>query len=988
MDLWQSQGLVRRILSLSTLLGALLILLSGSTGSLWKALVDRERPEGPTACSLGRQPQVGSPQHPPPRKELNFQGRKDGLSFAPGETHAYFFDLEPDDFVDIDVDQQGVDVTATIKAPGGQPPVTVDRWNEDSGPENIPLLAAVAGRYEVDLTGGSRGTYQILVSPKRKATPRDFQNAAGALAYSRGTALRGGKRREAEREFRKALASWEASDYREGQADAAFELAGLFSDRKRDALPFLDQALTLYRDVGNRHQEAIILNDLGFAQDALGDKGKAFAYYNSALAITQEIEVPKTKADILFNRGRLYTRAGESENALRDLEEAVDIRRALRDDISLAEALNALGRVYYVQNELDKAWSLHHEAATILKQYPDRHREVSGETLVHLGDVHRRRGEFNRAISQYLQALKLLQDTGHPWEEATALNNLALAYFEVKSYHDALGAFQHCQKVFQALDDTEAVANAWTNMGWVLDAMNRNDEAFAAYDRALAMSGGKEHPFLEVAANYGQARSQWRRGNLPRAQSDLKKALAAMESVRTKAERADLRSSFLAGKQELYDLLVEILMEQHRRDPTKGYDRQAFEASETACSRHLLEDLEDRLLIPTVSVQDIQSQVLGSGDVVLLEYFLGDQRSYLWVVTASSFTRYELPASRAQVEKLAKEVHDLLEVSNKIEKLELAIRRATDLSRLLFGQVASRLEGKKLLIVAPPELQYVAFDVLPEDLRESARRGTAWPRPWIADHEITVEPSATVLETLRRRNKDKEPPSGLMGILADPVYSLYDERTGSKRVPSPTGKPTRFSRLQSSGKEVQSIETAIGKAGLGNARRLVALGFDANRQRVLAGDLKDFRYLHLSAHGDLDVTSSDRSAIVLSRRDREGRRIDGFLRAGEIAELELPADLVVLSACQTGLGRKIRGEGLVGLTQAFFTAGASRVMVSLWDVDDQATSLLMSRFYQKLLQDHLSPAAALKEAQVWMWQQPKWKAPRYWGGFVLQGEWK
>ncbi|HYX23894.1 MAG TPA: CHAT domain-containing protein, partial [Thermoanaerobaculia bacterium] len=490
------------------------------------------------------------------------------------------------------------------------------------------------------------------------------------------------------------------------------------------------------------------------------------------------------------------------------------------------------------------------------------------------------------------------------------------------------------------------------------------------------------------AANSGLARSEWQRGHLATAQGYLEKSLAAMESIRTKAARADLRSSFLAGKQDLYELLIEILMEEHRRDPTKGYDIKAFEASEKARSRRLLEDLEGRLMVPAVSVQDVQKQVLDTGDVVLLEYFLGDQWSYLWVVTASSFASYELPASRAQIAKLAQEVHDLVAVSHKLEKREIAIRKSTDLSRLLFGQVAGRLEGKKLLIVATSELQYVSFDALPEDLRESARRGTAWPRPWISDHEITVELSATILAALRRLNEDKEPPSGLIAMLADPVYSLDDERMGSKRIHSPPGKRPRFPRLRFSQKEAHAIEVAVVDAGLGNARRLVALDFDANRQRVLDGDLKDFRYLDFSAHGDLDVTSSDRSAIVLSQVGREGKPMEGFLRAGEIAKLDLPADLVTLSACQTGLGRKIRGEGLVGLTQAFFTAGASRVMVSLWDVDDQATASLMSRFYQNLLQRHLSPAAALKEAQVWMWQQPKWNAPAYWGGFVLQGEWK
>jgi CHAT domain-containing protein/Tfp pilus assembly protein PilF len=972
MRLLQSKGLVRRILSLGVVFGALILGSKPSEGS--------QPTPRPAAAK-----KVPSPPPQPARREfLNFQGWSGDLSLAKDEVHVYLFDLQPDDFVDIEVEQKGLDVEAKILAPGAQPSIKVDRLNDKSGPENIHLLADGAGRYRVELTGEGDGAYQILVRPKRKANTRDRENAAGALAYFRGMELKAGKKREAEQEFRKALASWEASGFREGQADAARQLGKLIGGRAAngEAVPFLDKAAILYHELRNLQQEVVVLQALGTAHKALGNNDQALTHCYKALALAYTLKDPKIEADILANRGGLYSEAGEFEKALKDLDRAVQIRRTLPNSVDLAQTLNVLGRAYYVQNELEMALSLHREALAILRDHPDGY--VAGQTFVHLGDVYRKKGDFKRATNRYLQALTRLQGS-HPREEAIALNNLALTYLEVGLYPQALSALQHCLQVFEAESDTDSVANVWTNMGWVLSSMKRYGEAFDAYGRALVTSRGKKRPFLEMASNYGMAKTEWQRGNLVTAKGFLEKSLAAMESTRTKAAGADLRSSFLAGKQEIYDLLVEILMGQHRLDPTKEYDLKAFEASEKSRSRRLLEDLEGRLVVPALSVQDVQSQVLG-GDAVLLEYFLGDKRSYLWVVTASSFASYELPASRAQIEELAQEVHDLLGVSNKVEKRKIAIRRSIDLSRLLFGQVAGRLEGKKLLIVAPPELQYIAFGTLPEDLRESPRRGTAWPRPWTFDHEITVELSATVLAALRRLNEDQEPLPGLIAIFADPVYSLDDERMGTKRVHSQPGKQPRFPRLRFSRREVQAIETVVAEAGLGNTRRLVTTDFEANRQRVLGSDLKEFRYLHFSTHGELDARNSDRSAIVFSLVDREGKAIEGFLRAGEIAKLELPADLVVLSACQTGLGRKIRGEGLVGLTQAFFTAGASRVMVSLWDVDDQATARLMSNFYQKLLQEHLSPAAALKEAQVWMWRQPRWNAPYYWGGFVLQGE--
>ncbi|MGH9855441.1 MAG: CHAT domain-containing protein, partial [Blastocatellia bacterium] len=128
--------------------------------------------------------------------------------------------------------------------------------------------------------------------------------------------------------------------------------------------------------------------------------------------------------------------------------------------------------------------------------------------------------------------------------------------------------------------------------------------------------------------------------------------------------------------------------------------------------------------------------------------------------------------------------------------------------------------------------------------------------------------------------------------------------------------------------------------------------------------------------------------IVLSLVDQQGRPQDGFLRLHDIYNLNLPAELVVLSACDSALGREIKGEGLVGLTRGFMYAGAARVAASLWKVDDEATAELMAQFYQRMLNDRMSPAAALREAQIAIWRQPRWNAPYYWAAFVMQGEWK
>jgi len=169
---------------------------------------------------------------------------------------------------------------------------------------------------------------------------------------------------------------------------------------------------------------------------------------------------------------------------------------------------------------------------------------------------------------------------------------------------------------------------------------------------------------------------------------------------------------------------------------------------------------------------------------------------------------------------------------------------------------------------------------------------------------------------------------------------------------------------------------------------LKALDFAASRATVANAQLSRYRIVHFATHGLLNSQHPELSGIVLSLVDEQGQPQDGFLRTHEIFNLNLSADLVVLSGCKTGLGKEVKGEGLVGLTRGFMYAGAARVVVSLWDINDAATAELMKQFYQGVLAEGLRPAAALQAAQVAMWKEKRWQAPYYWAGFVLQGEWR
>jgi CHAT domain-containing protein len=194
---------------------------------------------------------------------------------------------------------------------------------------------------------------------------------------------------------------------------------------------------------------------------------------------------------------------------------------------------------------------------------------------------------------------------------------------------------------------------------------------------------------------------------------------------------------------------------------------------------------------------------------------------------------------------------------------------------------------------------------------------------------------------------------------------------------------TGFSRLPFSREEAEAIAKFVPKSSL-----LKATGFQANRATAIGPELSRYRIIHFATHGLLNSEHPLLSGLVFSLIDENGKPQDGFLRMHEIYNLQLPAELVVLSARQTALGEEIKGEGLVGLARGFMHAGAQRVVASLWQVDDQATAQLMGHFYRGMLKENLRPAAALRAAQIEMSKNPRWSSPYYWAGFVMQGEWR
>jgi CHAT domain-containing protein len=292
---------------------------------------------------------------------------------------------------------------------------------------------------------------------------------------------------------------------------------------------------------------------------------------------------------------------------------------------------------------------------------------------------------------------------------------------------------------------------------------------------------------------------------------------------------------------------------------------------------------------------------------------------------------------------------------------------------MLLGPVAAQLKSKRLLIVGEGMLQYLPFAALPEP-------GTQIPLT--VNHEVVTAPSASVVAVLREETAGRQPAQKAVAIFADPVFTADDPRIGQLKTKGDAGEPN-FIRLRFSRNEAEEIARLVPPEAT-----FKALDFDASRENALRTDLGQYRIVHFATHSLLNNEHPELSGVVLSLVDREGRPQNGFLRLYDIYNMRLGSDLVVLSACKTALGEEIKGEGLINLTRGFLYAGASRVVATLWEIDDRTTAEAMKRFYDGMLARGERPTAALRAAQVAMWRTKGWDAPYYWGAFTLQGEWR
>lgn len=798
----------------------------------------------------------------------------------------------------------------------------------------------------------------------------------------------------------------------------AYEHLGRFAH----ARACFEAAQTSARRMGNRREEIVAINNLGLLEQNSGEPWRALLLLDEALAGWRELEDTAGAAATLHNLGALYTVLGRLPEARNSLEQALSFYRRPGMDRNEAATLMALGWVRFLQG--DVAGARAHLQHSLDLRRASGNRRGEAVTLDRLGTVSRETNELERAISEYRQAIEIFRKVGDPRSQAFTLSNLGETLAlrgeplaGLRHQNEALHLLKHRggpsaeayvrfrrAKAERTLGDRYA---AWNDMQRAIPMLERIRERTESDDfRMTYFDSIHEHYEFAVdllmELHERQPESGFDRLALDVAgRAQARGLLDLVDEAR--GSRAVERLGSRSGG--LHQLEEEIRAAEQRQATLMAEGgRESAVAIEEDRIRRLLQDREKLLIelrltrgdrsfaVRQIGTAEIQHRLLDQ-ETMLLVYFLGARRSFVWAISDQSIETAVLP-SREFIERAAMRLHTLLAKSN-LRKTQQVDLTASELSNALLGKVARLLTGKRIAIVPDGALAYIPFSALPDP----ASGGL----PLLVHHEVVILPSASVLAAIRARAASRPLPPKLLAVVADPVFGRDDPRlrsvgaqVGLARIPDSGRLPRRdltrttrslglrkLSRLPFSRQEADAILALVQPE-----QRLEVTDFAATPALVTGGRLASFRIVHFATHALIHPRYPELSGVVLSLFDQRGRPQPGFLRPYQILTTRMPADLVVLSACRTGLGQKMQGEGLVGLPHSFFHAGASRVIVSLWDINDETTSVLMKRFYWELLHKKRPPAAALHAAQLSMLGEPRWASPYHWAGFVLQGDWR
>jgi CHAT domain-containing protein len=762
------------------------------------------------------------------------------------------------------------------------------------------------------------------------------------------------------------------------EAGSLSTLGGAYSQmgQSQRALEFVEEALKLARSLGDRVREAAALGSASGLHTTLGNYEKALEFRREALAIYRASGDRRAEAATLANMGGAYGYMGQPAKAIEYFEPAIVIfRTAEGSRLALATTLSNCGQAYLSTHQPAKAVPVLEEALAVFRQMESRWDEVY--TLATLGRARHAMNDLSGAATILATALSMGHENDDPRVEACTRLDLA----RLERTRGNLEAAR--EQIAAAIDVVES---------------QRNRVAVPDLRASLVASIGEYYELhVDILMQLYRESGSTARLEEARAAAERARARNLLDVLAAAGIRPDASSDpeLVARERKLREGMGELsrkrtglLRVKSSPEQMANIDKRIDEAwtdYQAARSKLIASDPRAASLADpsALTLETIHREVLDP-DTLLLEYSLGKERSYLWAVSQDAIHGFDLP-QRARIEEAALVFWDAVKAGLDAASVE---RAASRLSSIVLAPAGRLLERKRLVIVADGALQYVPFAALADPAQPRAFR------PLILTHEVVNEPSASTLALLRRGEAGRKAAGQALAVFADPVFDADDPRLrqGSRTAESAAPQPAfltraaelRLARLPSTRQEGRSIASLAPEP-----QRWLALDFDASRAAATSSRLSDYRIVHFATHGVIESARPELSALALSLFDAQGKPQDGFLRLYEIYNLKIQADLVVLSACQTALGKNVRGEGLVGLARGFMHAGAPRVVASLWKVDDQATGELMRLFYAAMLGPQKKPAAAaLRSAQLAVAGQERWRSPYYWAAFVLQGDWR
>ena len=831
-----------------------------------------------------------------------------------------------------------------------------------------------------------------------------------------------------------ALALWQAAGHQEGIARTYARL-GRYHYAKSDlpeATQNYEKSLQLWRELNARLQQAEVLTSLGYIEGRKGEWQDSISLLTQAQALLGIDEAPTHKGRIASGLANIFNDSGLPDTALDYYRQALEYYRQTPDARDDLLVIFAIGSTYYLKGNYP-------EALTHIRQALDSFAPDSLDAALcheYLGRVYISTGEYDAALQHLQAALPIYAEAVNPKEAAQVEGLMGHIYQQRGQLEPSRHYYRRALETFTRLSDQINQAAIYYALGRLeLEAAN-----YAAAEKHLGLS----IQFTENIRRLSTSRDLtaafsatvyeryekyieclMRQREAQPARDLVVQAFEISEQARARSLTELLRATQTGLVPGLDSELAEqektlrqsLRVKEDRRIAllsSKKDEREALTALETELARleaaykQVTEDIRSRhpsygeITRPVAwDLRRIQEQVIADDDTVLLEYALGEDKSYVWAVTRDSIKSYEIPA-RALITESAKKVYKSLEALPNAAASDAADEftpAAQELSRMVLSPVAAELNKRRVIVVADGALNYIPFQVLSVP--------SPGYEPMVASHEVVNAPSATILGELRQGAERHRPAAKVLAAFGDPVFGPDDAPRkdgggGGKLLTSRTLEdarwrhvwrdieldadsldPSTIPRLFYAKRELAYL-LDVGAGG----DAFVVTDFAATRERLLSMDLTQYAILHLATHGFLDPQRPEHSGLILSTVDRDGKEQNGFVSLQDIYQLRAPTDLVVLSACRTALGKDVRGEGLLGLTRGFMYAGASSVVASLWKVDDEVTAELMKQFYANMLKEGMTPAEALRAAQNSVRQNPNWRSPHYWAAFTLQGEYR